>query len=202
MFLLIGFIPYRNLALWMYGKSRSTGRMFFLNIILMFPFMIVFTLFVRIKHLTKEKEENPYDKILDTLYVGRYPFYKSLWCPQCKGEIDICCELPRPTFIKVDHYLYIPALDALVPSTFDLIKGAELAITWNCPLYVHCMNGHGRSVVFCLVYMVLTGKSNTILEAYQYIKKIRPRVGVLPFVLQRIQRDLDLYLEKKKKNEI
>ena len=75
-------------------------------------------------------------------------------------------------------YCYVGCLDACLPSPEVLVKSAEEVLRWKCSIYVHCMHGHGRSLAFCLVYLVLRGDYPDIQSCYDHIKLIRPKVSI------------------------
>lgn len=90
-------------------------------------------------------------------------------------------------------YCYVGCLDACLPSPEVLVKSAEEVLRWKCSIYVHCMHGHGRSLAFCLVYLVLRGDYPDIQSCYDHIKLIRPKVSISKKNIARYQRYLDEY---------
>lgn len=95
-------------------------------------------------------------------------------------------------------YCYVGCLDACLPSPEVLVKSAEEVLRWKCSIYVHCMHGHGRSLAFCLVYLVLRGDYSDIQSCYDHIKLIRPKVSISKKNIARYQRYLDEYRKGRK----
>ena len=97
-------------------------------------------------------------------------------------------------------YCYVGCLDACLPSPEVLVKSAEEVLRWKCSIYVHCMHGHGRSLAFCLVYLVLRGDYPDIQSCYDHIKLIRPKVSISKKNIARYQRYLDEYGKGRKED--
>jgi len=93
--------------------------------------------------------------------------------------VDITCE-----FVEVDallrnkSYICLPSLDSSFCPDDDLVLEKLLyAYQWDLQkggIYIHCAAGHGRSVLFLGMLMVLKGVAADLPDALTKIRKNRP----------------------------
>ncbi|WP_440053663.1 diacylglycerol kinase family protein [Pseudoalteromonas sp. T1lg65] len=76
------------------------------------------------------------------------------------------------------HYLNIPVLDHQVPSQAQLAHGIawlEIQHKLQRKVVVHCALGRGRSVLFCVAYMLYVNKQMTLRTALERIQSKREK---------------------------
>ena len=108
---------------------------------------------------------------------------------------DISLEAERIDAAEgVDSYLWLPVIDHTAPSQNQLGQGvtiiAEL-VKQNQKMYVHCMNGHGRSPTLVAAYYISMGLS--VDDAIEKIRLQRAEIHI-----NEVQRKaLELFSKKK-----
>lgn len=89
--------------------------------------------------------------------------------------VDLTAEFSEPrTFRKMPGYLAFPVLDASAPSPDHLRRA--IARLRPGRTYVHCAQGHGRTGLFALAYLLSTGAAHTIEEGLVLLTKARPAI--------------------------
>ncbi|XP_074559809.1 uncharacterized protein LOC141815837 isoform X1 [Curcuma longa] len=167
--------PAVNLPL-ILGK-RSHGSFPLWSKFLFAPYLLtvrVYTVFKRMK-----RKESLYDEIVEGLYLGGWPTSSSHLPPGDLVVIDCTCELPRTYFVPADSYLCIPLWDSRSPDPTQI----ECAVRWACqkrsekkPVYIHCANGHGRSVCVMCAILVELGAAENWKDAEKMIREKRPLI--------------------------
>ncbi|XP_042375972.1 uncharacterized protein YnbD-like isoform X1 [Zingiber officinale] len=167
--------PAVNLPL-ILGKS-SHGSFPLWSKFLFAPYLLtvrVYTVFKRMK-----RRESLYDEIVEGLYLGGWPTSLSRLPPGDPVVIDCTCELPRTYFVPAESYLCIPLWDSRSPDPTQI----ECAVRWGCqkrsekkPVYIHCANGHGRSVCVMCALLVELGVAESWKDAEKMIREKRPLI--------------------------
>jgi hypothetical protein len=125
--------------------------------------------------------EDPFNKIVDGLYLGGWPANERLLPPRGKSGIAICdvtCELPRRA-MSADMYCMVPCWDSHAPSP----NAIDTAVHWvlgrleeEYSVLIHCAHGHGRSAVVTGGVLRALGLAATVVDAGEIMKKARPLV--------------------------
>ncbi|PRP83702.1 putative protein-tyrosine phosphatase [Planoprotostelium fungivorum] len=97
--------------------------------------------------------------------------------------IDLTCE-----FVEVDALIHnktyrcLPGLDTSFHTDDDnILEELLYAFDWDLSkgsIYIHCAAGHGRSVLFLALLMVMKGVAQDLPDALRKIKKNRPRCNL------------------------
>ena len=125
--------------------------------------------------------EDPFNKIVDGLYLGGWPANERLLPPRGKRGIAICdvtCELARRA-TSAEAYRMVPCWDSHAPSPTAI----ESAVRWvvgkldeEYAVLVHCAHGHGRSAVITGGVLRALGLAQTVADAGKMMKNARPLV--------------------------
>ena len=98
-------------------KNRETGQIPLPIMALLSPYFLVMLGMWRLHHaqIDYKERENPFDKVYDTFYVGRYPMKKGnrLQFPaEVRNVVDLTAEFPaRRSVTEGRTYHNVPALD-------------------------------------------------------------------------------------------
>ncbi len=142
-------------------------------------------------------KELEYDYITDGIYIGTNQCCQTHFDQKLKNEgieVDISLEedkVDSPSGVK--FYVWLPVKDNTAPTDDQLdfgVAALEKFVEMKKKIYVHCMNGHGRSTVLVAAYLIKKGK--TVKQAIDLIKQKRSSIH-----LEKIQRQA---LEKYDKN--
>lgn len=125
--------------------------------------------------------EDPFNKIVDGLYLGGWPANDRLLPPRGKMGIAICdvtCELPRRA-MSSEAYRVVPCWDSHAPVPEEI----DSAVHWvlgkldeGYAVLVHCAHGHGRSAVITGGVLRRLGVAATVGDAGDMMKLARPLV--------------------------
>ncbi len=125
--------------------------------------------------------EDPFNKIVDGLYLGGWPANERLLPPRGRRGIAICdvtCELPRRAMLA-EAYCVVPCWDSHAPGP----EAIDSAVHWvlgkldeGYAVLVHCAHGHGRSAVITGGVLRRLGVAATVDDAGGMMKKARPLV--------------------------
>ena len=89
--------------------------------------------------------------------------------------VDLTCELPEPTGVRHRRdYRLFPILDATAPDPHQLRE--FISSLPDVPTYIHCAQGHGRTGLFAIAYLVQRGICSTIEEAEKLLLTARPGI--------------------------
>ena len=97
--------------------------------------------------------------------------------------LDVCAEIPRDlgTSNDVPRYLAVPVLDASGPTVEQLSHGVRWALERlrdGDVVLVQCTLGHGRSATFAAAILLAVGAADTVDDAVQRMRSLRPHVGL------------------------
>jgi protein-tyrosine phosphatase len=172
-FVLLGISYGKNSPL-LYGKRRD-GTMSLMWLTLL-PFVLVTWITWHIKRLLSR--EPVYDVVIDRLLIGRRPFRKEL-PEEVTQVVDMTAEFPCARGVKEGRrYFCLPTLDAGLPHRHHLKELINTIDMENNVTYVHCAEGHGRSLLFCVGILLRLEVVNSLDEGIEFIKKKRPLVGL------------------------
>ena len=125
--------------------------------------------------------ERSIDFISEQFAVGRRLSPTEL-PPAVELVVDLTAEFPEPTGVRQGRdYRLFPILDASVPDIRALRE--FIASLPDVITYVHCAQGHGRTGLFSIAYLVQRGVCATAAEALAVLTAARPGI-----VLNREQR--------------
>lgn len=133
----------------------------------------------------KDHVKFDYSKITDTIYLGTNTccavhFDKELLSKGIVADISVEGEkLDRP--YGVNYFLWLPTVDHTAPTIDALALGAQTIqylVSRNMPVYVHCMNGHGRGPTVVAAYLISTGMS--VNSAVRFVADKRPEIHIEP----------------------
>jgi len=143
---------------------------------------------IRLNSDDNNDEKSSKESNFQHYYVGRLPMFSfgnmttldEKKFPQNVGlVIDFTAEFAEaPPVLFGRTYRCYPLLDAMYPSNEEeLVNIALEAIHWNTErnggVYIHCANGHGRSVMLMVVVLVVKGVATDIKDAISKIKLLR-----------------------------
>ena len=128
-------------------------------------------------HLTRIlSREHPTDPITERLIVGR----RLLGSEVPSGievVVDLTSEFPEPAGVRQGrHYRWFPMLDASVPEVRTL--RAFISELPDVPTYVHCAQGHGRTGLFTIAFLVERQICVTADEALALLTAARPGIAL------------------------
>lgn len=130
----------------------------------------------------QEHKQTDYNKITDEIWLG------SNFCCQVhfdEGlknlgiEVDISLEKERiDAPYGLDFFIWLPIEDTFPPKPEQLnygVNSIEKFIEMDKKIFIHCMNGHGRSTTLIAAYLIKS-KGLSVQEAIDFIKEKRPEI--------------------------
>jgi len=128
-------------------------------------------------HITRLlNHERPTDIITEQLTVGRRLLGAEV-PPDIQLVIDLTSEFPEPSSVReTRQYRGFPILDGSVPDVREL--RAFVATLPDVPTYVHCAQGHGRTGLFSIAYLVERGTCATADEALTLLTTARAEIAL------------------------
>jgi hypothetical protein len=89
--------------------------------------------------------------------------------------IDLTAEFSEPRILRETRgYVAFPILDASAPS-LEHLKAAVDRLRLG-RTFIHCAQGHGRTGLFALAYLLSTGSARTVEEGMSLLTKARPAI--------------------------
>lgn len=170
--------------------KKPNGQLSWLSYVLYWPYHLLNAW--GLSTARRSNNENAFDQIDDNVYLG----YRL--SPRDQNEIekrgfksvlDLTCEFSEIPSLRGLSYRCIPLLDTYAPSLELLRTGAQWIQVEAAqgPVYVHCAMGHGRSATFVAAYLLLSSKAQTPQEAVEQIQKLRPKIGLHPAQMLRLE---------------
>lgn len=158
-----------------FGKTDD-GTMRLLPAIVMAPFLFFTWLVWWLQNLFSK--EPIWNEVMPGLFVGRRCSFDCL-PPNATTIIDVTAEFP--TLGKTRRHtkvMCVPTLDGCSPDRADCLRLFDvLNENDDAVVYVHCANGHARSVTFVAGLLTNKGITNTPDAALQKLKQCRPRAS-------------------------
>lgn len=156
-----------------FGKTND-GTMRPLNVIVMAPYLSFTWLVWQLQNLCSK--EPAWNEVMPGLFVGRRCSHDCL-PPNVTTVVDLTAEFPTPGEIRRRTTVAcIPTLDGCVPNQADCLRLYErLDANGDEAVYVHCANGHGRSVTFVAGLLLNRAIAQTPEAAIQKVRQCRPR---------------------------
>jgi len=150
---LISALGYLYLGSKIYGKNEN-GRIKFINKIVFLPFFIILNSIWYLANLISK--EDKYNYITDNLVIGRRLLQSEIpqeFLNEVTNYIDLTSEFTDPkSIIKEKNYILLPILDGDIPDR-EKLKIALNKIKEG-KTYIHCAQGHGRTGLFTIIYLV------------------------------------------------
>jgi hypothetical protein len=120
--------------------------------------------------------ENPFDKVHKDLIIGRRLRANEL-PTGILNYVDLTAEFEDPQEIRQStNYISLPILDASVPSSEGLIWAISRLRAGTT--YVHCAQGHGRTGLFALAFLLIRGNVDTYEDGFSLLKEVRQGIGL------------------------
>lgn len=122
-----------------------------------------------------------YSMVEDDIYLGtnaccQFGFERELLSQGVTADISLEGErIDAPD--GVSYFLWLPTVDGSPPSPAALAQGVAaitLLRTQGIKMYIHCLNGHGRSTTLLAAYYISTGMG--VDEALAAIRRKRPSI--------------------------
>ena len=133
--------------------------------------------------------ENPFDKISDSLTIGRRLLPKEI-SERYDCYVDLTAEFDEPKTIREkSSYICLPILDASTPKIKDFIN--LLKQIENKKIFIHCAQGHGRTGLVALAFIMRKGLVKDPKEGILHLQSLRPAL--------KLNNNQINYLEKYKK---
>jgi hypothetical protein len=176
-FLVLGIAHYRG-GHGLFGK-RPDGSLPWWSWLVFFPFLIyVRAVWMLLNFLTREPA---FHQVTDTLVIGR-----RLAAREVEGDfdnyLDLTSEFAEPGAIRRrPGYCCLPLLDGGAPE--PEVLQAAIARLRPGKTFVHCAQGHGRTGLFALAWLLHTGAAANVDEGLRMLQAVRPGVS-----LNRVQR--------------
>lgn len=156
-----------------FGKHED-GRLPLMSWIVFSPYLI--PLWIRQFFLTTRSRENPSDKLVDGVFIGRRPVRSRDIPSSTTVCVDLAAEFPasRAELKYGGGYVSFPILEASFRSCEALIACID-SLPEN-GLYIHCAQGHGRTGFFSCALLLRRGTVKTLPEAEAMVVRVRPGV--------------------------
>lgn len=151
-----------------FGKNDN-GREWYAAIALA-PYLAAVYLFMNYVN----KGKTSCHQIAEGVFVGQ--FLKHEEAHKYDAVVDMAAELPRSAPEKNEDYLNLPCLDLIEPDPERLVEGIRFIndrVRSGRTVYVHCMQGRGRSVTLVIAWMLATGLAKDAQVALDIIKSKR-----------------------------
>ena len=158
-----------------FGKTDD-GTMRPLRAIVMAPFLCFTWAVWQLQNLCSR--EPAWSEATPGLFVGRRCPFACL-PPKTTTVIDLTAEFPTPREIRRHtKVVCLPTLDGCPPNLADCLRLFDLLDSIrDSVVYVHCANGHGRSVTFVAALLTVRGLAETPDAAIEKLRRCRPKAS-------------------------
>lgn len=183
LFLISYAVPSLRLGVRLLHKHPGSGTIALPRLLLCLPALLPLWVFWWARHvLVQDWKEEPFHKVSQTLYLGRFPLrYPSEFPIDVANIVDLTAEfVVRKDVASGRRYICLPSLDCELPGAHDMVSLARDVATWPGDTYIHCANGHGRSASVAALVMVLKGEAASVDAAFATMKSTRTLVGIQP----------------------
>lgn len=154
--------------------KRQDGTIPAWSKILHLPFMFGLWLMWSIVRILSR--ENAIDQVADDLYIGRRLNEGELWI-EFANYIDLTHEFEEASDIRISPgYINLPILDGDVPTADELTQTINALKPGRT--FVHCAQGHGRTVVFALGLLARHKKIESYEAGLAMLKAARPGIAI------------------------
>jgi protein-tyrosine phosphatase/membrane-associated phospholipid phosphatase len=130
----------------------------------------------------------PWDKVSPEIWIGGKLSSRDAKKALRSGVasvLDLTAEFSETKPFRKIHYRNIPILDLTAPTQEQLEAITEFIGNHSRTgvVYVHCKIGYSRSAAAVVAYLISSGKTRTVEEAFAMIRRVRPSVVIRPEVL-------------------
>ncbi|MCU1800693.1 fused DSP-PTPase phosphatase/NAD kinase-like protein [Pectobacterium parvum] len=141
------------------------------SFLILLPFYIINIFYFKVQRL-KSNQSREFQKVNNELYIGRLINYNRL--PSVvESVIDLTVEfIPKPS---TQDYYSIPILDDSYPSDENIRRFIDVIDKCHKPIFIHCAEGHGRTLLMAAIYLKKRGFNKSTDEAIADICKLRNR---------------------------
>ena len=144
-------------------------------------------------HRWYARRARPYDKLTDRLWIGRWLTDAEATTARDAGVgavIDLTCEFTEPAVFRSLHYLHLPTLDLNAPTQAQLAEAVAFIQKHETDtiIYVHCKAGYSRTAAIAAAYLLATGRVDTVDDAIEQLRAVRPTMVVRPEVRRALGR--------------
>lgn len=155
-----------------FGK-RPDGSLPLWSWVVFFPLLALTLL---LWHLGRISTEAKWNKVNDQLFVGR-----RLLGPEVpdsfENYVDLTSEFSEPGIIRRGKgYRLFPILDASAPSADALL--AFVKSLGRGRTFIHCAQGHGRTGLVALAFLLSTKAAGSVDEGLQILRAARPGIAL------------------------
>ncbi len=155
----------------LYGK-RPDGTLPLWSWLLFFP-LLAYALAVW--HLLRLLcREPPCSQVTGQLVIGRR-LLSSEFAGPFDTVVDLTAEFAEPRVLRRHPgYVSFPILDGAAPS-----PEALRAVIGRVPpgrTFIHCAQGHGRTALFALAFLLASGAAPSMAEGLQMLRAVRPGI--------------------------
>ena len=134
-----------------------------------------------------QRQCRPWDKITPAVWIGRALKRREALAVARMGVtavLDLTAEFSEAIPFRALVYHNIPILDLTAPSIDQLQEMAQFIEDESRRgiVYVHCKIGYSRTAASAAAYLLRTGKANSVPEAIEFLRQVRPAMVVRPEV--------------------
>lgn len=135
-----------------------------------------------------------FSQITDLIYLGAnlcctaIPHVKVLLDLGIKADIDLEVDSQEQT-PSIDTYLWLPVKDHFAPTLTQFDTGVAVIdslVKNGKKIYLHCKNGHGRSLTLLAAYFISQGIK--VDEAIDMIRSKRPEIHITEVQREALQK--------------
>jgi len=154
-----------------FGKS-ATGTLPVWSWFAFFPYLLYTSLVWKVMRiLSKEQSTN---KVEDDLFIGRRLLNGEL-IDGCANYVDLTAEFQEPSEARRSSaYVSFPILDGGAPDPETLRKTVDSLRPGKT--FVHCAQGHGRTGLFAMAYLIKNRAGISIQEGLRILRAARPGI--------------------------
>ncbi|WP_392560909.1 phosphatase PAP2/dual specificity phosphatase family protein [Orbus sturtevantii] len=151
-------------------QKQENGRFTIIGRFLLLPYQLI--MWGNSRLWTRCDDE--FNLVFNKVYLGRIPSRSTLKKHRFSTVVDLCAELPMPTYYE--NYILVPVLDMAAPSLDECRKGVEAINTGlaHGDVLVCCALGYSRSATIILAWLLSNRIAESLDDAIQILKKARP----------------------------
>ena len=134
----------------------------------------------------------PYDQVTPRMWIGRRLDEREAARAVAEGVtavLDLTAELEEARAFRSVAYKNVPVLDLTAPSSDALTAAVRFLKTESRRgiVYVHCKIGYSRSAAAVASWLLAAGHAQTVDDAIDSIRRVRPHVIVRPEAVAAIE---------------
>ncbi|WP_373767820.1 phosphatase PAP2/dual specificity phosphatase family protein [Glaesserella sp.] len=171
-------------------QKQQDGKLSAASSWLLFPNFIC----IRVNIACWLRNKAKYSEVKQGVYIGSVTQAKAF-----DAVVDMCGEYP--CLHPPADYVSVPMLDMATPEVGDLAYAAqavERCRQRNASVLVCCALGYGRSAAVTVVWLVVFGGCETIAQAVEHLRRVRPNM-VFPPATEQAVKEAIAYLQNSAK---